>query len=120
MIDNFFFDEFIYLRYKFYYSTIIIFHYNKKLIIIWLNWIKFYFKFNKRIYFKYYNLNYLKYIFYIFYFFEINLKMSSQNDVQNAQELTEFVKGLLNQMNERFKTMTDSIVGRYIIFFINI
>ena len=42
--------------------------------------------------------------------------MSSQNDVQNAQELTEFVKGLLNQMNERFKTMTDSIVGRYIIF----
>ena len=46
--------------------------------------------------------------------------MSSQNDVQNAQELTEFVKGLLNQMNERFKTMTDSIVGRYIIFFINI
>ena len=27
----------------------------------------------------------------------------SQNDVQNAQELTEFVKGLLNQMNERFK-----------------
>ena len=46
--------------------------------------------------------------------------MSSQNDVQNAQELTEFVKGLLNQMNERFKTMTDSIVGRYIIFLYNI
>ena len=38
----------------------------------------------------------------------------AENDVQNSQELTEFVKGLLNQMNERFKTMTDSIVGRYI------
>ena len=36
----------------------------------------------------------------------------AENDVQNSQELTEFVKGLLNQMNERFKTMTDSIVGR--------
>ena len=36
----------------------------------------------------------------------------AENDVQNSQELAEFVKGLLNQMNERFKTMTDSIVGR--------
>ena len=44
--------------------------------------------------------------------YKINLNMSTQNDVQNAQELTEFVKGLLNQMNERFKTMTDSIIGR--------
>ena len=41
----------------------------------------------------------------------------AENDVQNAQELTEFVKGLLNQMNERFKTMTDSIVGRYKYYF---
>ena len=38
----------------------------------------------------------------------------AENDVQNSQELTEFVKGLLNQMNERFKTMADSIVGRYL------
>ena len=36
----------------------------------------------------------------------------AQSEVQNAQELTAFVKGLLDQMNERFKTMTDSIVGR--------
>ena len=36
----------------------------------------------------------------------------AENEVENAQELTEFVKGLLNQMNERFKTMTNSIIGR--------
>ena len=35
----------------------------------------------------------------------------AENEVENAQELTEFVKGLLNQMNERFKTITDSILG---------
>lgn len=42
------------------------------------------------------------FIFIFFYFLE----------VQSAQELTQFVKGLLDQMNERFKTMTDSIIGR--------
>ena len=36
----------------------------------------------------------------------------AENEYENAQELTECVKGLLNQMNERFKTMTNSIIGR--------
>lgn len=33
-------------------------------------------------------------------------------DFESAQELTSFVKGILDQMNERFTNMTDNIVNR--------
>lgn len=33
-------------------------------------------------------------------------------DIQSAQELTNFVKGLLDQMNDRFKHMTDNVITR--------
>lgn len=33
-------------------------------------------------------------------------------EADSAQELTNFVKGILNQMNERFTVMTDNIVNR--------
>jgi heat shock factor-binding protein 1 len=33
-------------------------------------------------------------------------------EIQSAQDLTNFVKNLLDQMNDRFKNMTDSIVTR--------
>ena len=38
--------------------------------------------------------------------------MSGNDDTQSAQDLTNFVKNLLDQMNDRFKNMTDSIVQR--------
>jgi heat shock factor-binding protein 1 len=38
--------------------------------------------------------------------------MSNNDDIQSAQDLTNFVKNLLDQMNDRFKNMTDSIVQR--------
>lgn len=41
--------------------------------------------------------------------------MSNNEEIQSAQELTNFVKNLLDQMNDRFKNMTDSIVLRQII-----
>ena len=71
------------------------------------------------LYFKKLYLDFIYFLFFQLYFFKslsriiiYCYKLMAENDVQNAQELTEFVKGLLNQMNERFKTMTDSIVGR--------
>ena len=33
-------------------------------------------------------------------------------EIQSAQDLTNFVKDLLDEMNDRFKNMTDSIVKR--------
>jgi len=35
-----------------------------------------------------------------------------ESDIQTAQDLTNFVKTLLDQINDRFKTMTDGIVHR--------
>lgn len=36
----------------------------------------------------------------------------AEENIESAQELTQFVKGVLNQMNDRFTTMTDSVITR--------
>jgi len=48
------------------------------------------------------------------YNFTYILTLIILSELQSAHDLTNFVKNLLDQMNERFKSMTDSIVGRYI------
>ena len=56
--------------------------------------------------------------------FVINLKCLKKEmvffsfilDIQNAQDLTNFVNGLFEQMNSRFQEMSSSIVNRYKLF----
>jgi heat shock factor-binding protein 1 len=37
---------------------------------------------------------------------------NKETDLESAQELTNFVKTVLNQMNDRFTSMTDNIIGK--------
>ena len=41
-----------------------------------------------------------------------NNNNNNDENLESAQELTQFVKGILNQMNDRFTTMTDSVINR--------
>jgi transcriptional regulator of NAD metabolism len=35
-------------------------------------------------------------------------------EIQSAQDLTNFVKNLLDQMNDKFKNLSDNIITRYL------
>lgn len=43
----------------------------------------------------------------------MNDESKNQSDnIDNAQELTQFVKNMLNQMNEKFSVMTENVINR--------
>ncbi|KAG5326692.1 HSBP1 protein, partial [Acromyrmex charruanus] len=44
--------------------------------------------------------------------------MGNSADPKNMQELTQYVQTLLQNMQDKFQTMSDQIIGRNILFFL--